>query len=66
MRADNPVVYYSSVEEMVRQHLEAARRTRRENRDPAKARAFLERAGILKPERKSTSNGARRTTQRPR
>jgi hypothetical protein len=50
---------YSSVEEMVRRHLEAAKKVRRENRDPAKARAFLERAGILKPS-KSTPNGTRR------
>jgi hypothetical protein len=35
-----------SVEKIVERHRKAALRVRKENRDPAKARAFLIRAGI--------------------
>jgi hypothetical protein len=47
-----------SVEQVVKQHLLAARKVRTENRDPAKARAFLLRAGILEKS-KSSPNGVR-------
>ncbi len=42
-----------SVEQVVKRYREASRAVRRENRDPAKARAFLLRAGIAE---KSTSS----------
>ena len=47
-----------SVEQIVRDHIKAARAVRRENRDPAKARAFLLRAGIIEKS-KSSPNGIR-------
>jgi hypothetical protein len=47
-----------SVEQIVKQHLRAARKLRRQNRDPAKARAFLLRAGIAEKS-KSSPNGIR-------
>jgi hypothetical protein len=47
-----------SVEEIIKGHRRAALKLRRENRDPAKARAFLLRAGIAEKS-KSSSNGIR-------
>jgi hypothetical protein len=47
-----------SVEEIVREYLQAARKMRRENRDPAKAKAFLLRAGIAE-RHKASPNGIR-------
>ena len=47
-----------SVEQIVRQHLKASRKVLRDNNTPAKARAFLLRAGILVKDRKS-ANGVR-------
>ena len=48
----------SSSEQIVRGHLKAAKKVRRENRDPAKAREFLLRAGIAE-ESKSSPSGIR-------
>jgi hypothetical protein len=47
-----------SVEQVVKQFEKAAAKIRRENRDPAKARAFLLRAGIAEKS-KSSPNGIR-------
>jgi hypothetical protein len=47
-----------SVEQIVRQHLKASRKVLRDNNTPAKARAFLLKAGILVKDRKS-ANGVR-------
>ena len=57
LSADNPRMA-PSVEQIVKRHLQAARRVRLENRDPAKARAFLLRAGIIEKS-KSSPNGVR-------
>jgi len=56
-RADN-VIMIPSVEETVKEFRELARQLRRENNTPAKARAFLLRAGILE-KHKSSPNGVR-------
>jgi hypothetical protein len=45
-----------SVKQIVQEHLAAARRVRMANRDPAKARAFLLRAGIAEKTRKSKAH----------
>jgi hypothetical protein len=47
-----------SVEKTVKEFRQIARKLRRENRDPAKARAFLLRAGIIE-KHKSSPNGVR-------
>ena len=46
MRADN-LLMQPSVEQIVKEHLEAAQKVRLQNRDPATARAFLKSAGII-------------------
>jgi hypothetical protein len=59
-RSAQPIInrVMPSVEQVVRDHMRAARKSRRENRDPAKARAFLLRAGIAEKS-KSSPNGIR-------
>ena len=47
-----------SVEQIVRQHRKASEKVLRNNNTPAKARAFLVKAGILVRDRKS-ANGVR-------
>ena len=47
-----------STEQTVRQFRKAAAKVRRENRDPAKAREFLLRAGIIE-KHKGSPNGVR-------
>ena len=56
----DPIIHLmiQTVEQVVKDHLKAAKRLRRENRDPAKARAFLLRAGIAEL-CKSAPNGIR-------
>jgi hypothetical protein len=44
-----------TVEQVIKQHQKAARKIRNENRDPAKARAFLLRAGIAEKSNASPS-----------
>jgi hypothetical protein len=44
--SDNSAVV-QSVEQIVKEHRKAAAKVRKQNRKPAKARAFLIRAGIL-------------------
>ena len=51
-----------SVEQVVKQYRKASRKLRREIRDPAKARAFLLRAGII--ERHKSSPGGFRLAKR--
>jgi hypothetical protein len=51
-----------SVEQIVREHMRVARKVRSENRDPAKARAFLLRAGIA--EKSKSSPGGIRLAKR--
>jgi hypothetical protein len=46
----------ASVEQVVREHLRVARKVRLENRDPAKAAAFLLRAGIAEKTKKSRAH----------
>jgi hypothetical protein len=45
-----------SVESIVRKHMRIARKVRRENQDPAKAAAFLLRAGIAEKTKKSKAH----------
>ena len=45
-----------SVENIVREHMRIARKVRRENRDPAKAVAFLLRAGIAEKTKKTKAH----------
>jgi hypothetical protein len=47
-----------SIEQLVKRFRKAAAKARRENRDPAKARAFLLRAGIAEKS-KTSPNGIR-------
>jgi hypothetical protein len=47
-----------SVEQIVKRYREASAKVRRENRDPAKAKAFLLRAGIAEKS-KSSPTGIR-------
>jgi hypothetical protein len=59
--SDNLDQMYPSVEEIVRDHMKAARKLRKENRDPAKSRAFLLRARIVEKTKKTKAhpNGLR-------
>jgi hypothetical protein len=56
-RADN-MIMIPTVEETVREFSRLVREARRKNNTPAKARAFLLRAGILE-KHKSSPNGVR-------
>lgn len=47
-----------SVEQIVRDHMKASAKLRKEHRDPKKAREFLIRAGIIE-KHKSSPNGVR-------